>query len=100
MELYVILRRRGWTTRASLEHATVRARRVEDGEMPDQVSWIRTYVLEEVDGSLGTLCVFEASGIDAIRKHASLADLPADEIVRVLDTVVLRPDPEHEPSAA
>ena len=100
MELYVILRRRGWSTQASLDHATVRARRVEDQEMPDQVRWIRTYVLEENEGSLGTICVFEASGLDAIRKHASLADLPADEIVRVLETVVLRADPDPEPAAA
>lgn len=98
MELYVILRRRGWSTQASLDHATVRARRVEDQEMPDQVRWIRTYVLEENEGSLGTICVFEASGLDAIRKHASLADLPVDEIIKVADTVIVRPDPQ--PAAA
>jgi len=31
--------------------------------------------------------------VEAIRKHASLADLPVNEIVPIADTVVVRPDP-------
>jgi hypothetical protein len=30
---------------------------------------------------------------EAIRKHASLADLPVDEIIPVADTVIVRDDP-------
>jgi hypothetical protein len=93
MDLYVILRRSGWQSAAELEEAAARSLRVGDDEMPDEVRWIRSYVLEEGGGSVGTVCIYEATSPDALRKHASLADIPADEIIRVADTVVVRPDP-------
>jgi sporulation protein YlmC with PRC-barrel domain len=62
--------------------------------MPDDVRWIRSYVLEEGGGSVGTVCVYQASSPEAIRKHAKLADLPVDEIIAVADTVIIRPDPQ------
>jgi len=93
MQLYVILRRNGWRSGADLEEAAARSRRVGDEEMPDEVRWIRSYVLEEGAGSVGTVCIYEATGPEALRKHASLADIPADEIIPVLDTVFVRPDP-------
>jgi sporulation protein YlmC with PRC-barrel domain len=61
--------------------------------MPDEVAWIRSYVTAERDGSVGTVCVYQASSPEAIREHASRADLPVDEIVKVADTVIVRPDP-------
>jgi hypothetical protein len=63
--------------------------------MPDEVRWIRSYVLDEGGGSVGTVCIYEATSQEALRKHASLADLPVDEIVPIADTVVVRPDPER-----
>jgi hypothetical protein len=60
--------------------------------------WIRSYVLDEGGGPVGTVCIYEATGPEAIRKHASMADLPVDEIIPIADTVVVRPDPE--PAAA
>jgi Protein of unknown function (DUF4242) len=93
VDLYVILRRNGWKSGAELEEAAGRSRHVGDDEMPDEVRWIRSYVLEEGGGSVGTVCIYEATSPDALRKHASLADLPADEIIPVADTVVVRPDP-------
>jgi Nickel responsive protein SCO4226-like len=93
MQLYVILRRNGWRSGADLEEAAARSRRVGDEEMPDEVRWIRSYVLEEGAGSVGTVCIYQATGPEALRKHASLADIPADEIIPVLDTVFVRPDP-------
>jgi hypothetical protein len=94
MQLYVILRRAGWKSPAELEEAAGRSTRVGNEEMPDEVRWIRSYVLDEGGGSVGTVCIYEATSPEALRKHASLADLPADEIIRVADTVVVRPDPE------
>ncbi len=94
MDLYVILRRSGWRSAEDLGEAAVRSRRVADEELPDDVRWIRSYVLEEGGGSVGTVCVYQASGPEAIRRHAALADLPVDEIVAVADTVVVRPDPQ------
>ena len=61
--------------------------------MPDDVRWIRSYVLEEGNG-VGTVCVYQASSPEAIRAHAAAADLPVDEIIRVADTVIVRPDPQ------
>jgi hypothetical protein len=60
--------------------------------MADDVRWIRSYVLEEGSG-VGTVCIYQATSPEAIREHASKADLPVDEIVKVADTVVVRPDP-------
>jgi hypothetical protein len=94
MQLYAILRRRGWRTGDELEEAAARSTRVGDEEMPDDVRWIRSYVLDEGDGSLGTVCIYEASSPEAVWEHAAKADLPVDEIIAVADTVVVRPDPE------
>jgi hypothetical protein len=53
-------------------------------------------VLEERDGTVGTVCIYQASSPEAIRRHAAAAELPVDEIVGVADTVVVRPDPVAE----
>ncbi len=92
METFVILRRGGWRTGADLEEAA--ARSTAEGErMQDDVRWIRSYVTAEPNGTVGTVCIYEASTPEAIRRHASAAGLPVDEIVKVADTVVVRPDP-------
>jgi hypothetical protein len=92
MDTYVILRRNGWRTAEELRVAAERSSAVGE-EMPDDVAWIRSYVLAERDGSVGTICVYQASSPEAIRAHAAAAELPIDEIVKVADTVLVRPDP-------
>jgi Protein of unknown function (DUF4242) len=94
MDLYVILRRSGWRSPDELGEAGARSKQVADDDMPDDIKWIRSYVLEEGGGSVGTVCVYQASSPEAIRKHAKLADLPVDEIIAVADTVIIRPDPQ------
>ena len=94
MQLYAILRRSGWRSGAELEEAAARSTRVGDEDMPDDIRWIRSYVLDEGGGSVGTVCIYQATSPEAIRKHAELADLPVDEIIAVADTVLVRPDPE------
>jgi uncharacterized protein DUF4242 len=92
VETYVILRRGGWQAAEDLREAA--ARSTAEGErMPDDVRWIRSYVTAEPDGSVGTVCIYQASSPEAIRTHANRAELPIDEIVKVADTVVVRPDP-------
>jgi Nickel responsive protein SCO4226-like len=93
MDTYVILRRHGWQSPEELEQAAERSRQVGDEEMSDDISWIRSYVLAEDDGTVGTVCVYRASSADAVREHASRAGLPADEVIPVADTVLVRPDP-------
>ena len=94
MDTYVIIRRGGWQTAKDLEEAAARSSAVGDGEMSDDIRWIRSYVLEEDGGSVGTVCIYQATSPEAIQEHARRADLPADEIIRVVDTVLVRPDPE------
>jgi sporulation protein YlmC with PRC-barrel domain len=94
MNTYIILRRSGWETPKGLEEAAARSREVGDGEMSDDIAWIRSYVLEEADGRVGTVCVYQATSEDKVREHAKRADLPADEVIPVADTVLIRPDPE------
>jgi sporulation protein YlmC with PRC-barrel domain len=93
MNLYAILRRSGWRSAEDLQAAAERSTRVGDEEMADDIRWIRSYVLEETDGGVGTVCIYEATSPEAIRAHAERADLPVDEIVAIADTVVVRPDP-------
>jgi sporulation protein YlmC with PRC-barrel domain len=93
MNTYVIFRRSGWRSPEELQAAAERSTTVGDEEMSDDVRWIRSYVLQEDGGSVGTVCVYEASSPEAIREHAARADLPVDEIVAVADTVIVRPDP-------
>jgi Protein of unknown function (DUF4242) len=90
---YVILRRSGWATPGDLQAAAARSKDVGDREMADDIRWIRSYVLQEGGDSVGTVCIYEASSPEAIRDHASRAQLPVDEIIPVADTVVVRPDP-------
>jgi len=93
MDLYVILRRNGWRTADDLKVAGARSAKVGDEEMSEDIRWIRSYVLDEGDGAVGTVCIYEASSPEAIREHASRADLPVDEIIPIADTVIVRPDP-------
>jgi Nickel responsive protein SCO4226-like len=93
VETYVILRRGGWRTPEELQAAAARSTE-EGGKTPDDIRWIRSYVLAERNGELGTVCIYQASSPEAIRAHAYRAGLPVDEIVAVADTVVVRPDPQ------
>jgi hypothetical protein len=92
VETYVILRRCGWRTAAELQEAARRSA-VEADRIADDIRWIRSYVVAEADGSLGTVCIYQASSPEAIRRHAYASTLPVDEIVAVADTVVVHPDP-------
>ena len=94
METFAILRRSGWRSGTELEEAAARSTRVGNEDMPEEVRWIRSYVLGEGDGTVGTVCIYQATDEAALRKHAELAELPVDEVIRVVDTVIVRPDPE------
>jgi len=93
MNQYAILRRSGWKSGGDLEVAAARSGKVGDDEMPQDIRWIRSYVLDEGDGAVGTVCIYEASSPEKIREHAQRADLPVDEIIPIADTVIVREDP-------
>jgi hypothetical protein len=93
MQLYVIRRASGWGTPAELEAAAARSRQIGDEEMSADIRWIRSYVVHEADGGLGTVCIYQASSPEKIREHANRVGMPATEIFEVADTVLVRPDP-------
>jgi hypothetical protein len=93
MNQYAILRRSGWKSGGDLEEAAARSMKVGDEQMPEDIRWIRSYVLDEGAGTVGTVCIYEASSPEAIREHARCADLPVDEIIPIADTVIVREDP-------
>ena len=97
MELYAIIRRRGWASPDELGVAAERST-VEGDKDGSGVRWIRSYVLAEDDGRIGSVCIYEADSPEAIRAHADAADLPVDEVIPIADTVLVRPDPA--PAAA
>jgi thiamine biosynthesis protein ThiC len=93
MQTYVILRRSAWDSQDELEAAAAVSRQVADEDMDNRVRWIRSYVLEEEDGTVGTVCIYQAEDEEAIMEHAQRAELPADEIIPVSGTVIVRDDP-------
>jgi hypothetical protein len=93
MNQYAILRRSGWKSGGDLEQAAARSTKVGDEQMSEDIRWIRSYVLDEGAGTVGTVCIYEASSPEAIREHAELAELPVDEIIPIADTVIVREDP-------
>jgi Protein of unknown function (DUF4242) len=93
LNLYVIRRPSGWRTPEQLRAAAARSAQVGDEEMSSDIRWIRSYVVHEGDGGLGTFCIYQASSAEKIREHAARAGIPASDIFEVAETVLVRPDP-------
>src|SRR3954449_12148890 len=100
MKTYAIRRRQAWRSPAELEQVAARSKQVADDEFPTDVRWIRSYVIAEEDGTLGSVCIYQGVSPEAIREHAHRVGMPADEISVVADTVIIRPDPVAEPVAS
>ncbi|UFW72689.1 nickel-binding protein [Bradyrhizobium sp. WU425] len=99
MELYVIRRPSAWANLAELEAAGAKSARIGNEQMPDRVRWVRSYVVHEADGRIGTFCIYEAGDGESIREHARRVGMPGEEFYKVAATVVVRADPV-QPSAA
>jgi len=93
MDLYVIRRPSGWHSERELQVAAARSKQVGDEEMSTDIRWIRSYVVHEADGTLGSFCIYQASSPEKIREHAERAGIPATDIFQVAETVLVRPDP-------
>lgn len=92
MNLYAIRRRNICDTGEALQAIAARSAEVGE-EMADDVRWIRTYAVHEETGALGTVCIYEGTSADKVREQAARTGMPADEVVLVADTVIVRPDP-------
>lgn len=100
MQLFVIRRRNAWKSAPELESTAGVSLKIGNEEMPDSIRWIRSYVVNEADGTLGTVCIYQASSPEAIREHARRVGMPADEIVPVEQTVIVRDDPKEQTAKA
>ncbi len=94
MNTYVIRRRDYWGTPEQLQATAEKSAQV-GAEMSDDIRWIRSYVVQEESGKLGTVCIYEGTSIEKVREQAERTGMPADEITLVADTVIVRPDPVH-----
>jgi len=100
MKTFTIRRRNAWKNVQELEAAAGVSLKVGNEEMSDSIRWIRSYVVKEADGTLGTVCVYQATSPEAIRAHAKRVGMPADEITEVARTVIIRKDPAEEEAKA
>jgi hypothetical protein len=95
MQTYLVIRRSAWSSEEEQRNADVRSA-LEAARMADDITSIRSYALEERDWTVGSVCIYEASSPEAVRRHAAAAGLPVDEIVKVANTVVGTADPGRE----
>jgi hypothetical protein len=93
MQLYVIRRPSAWANSQELAPVGAKSAKVGNDEMSDRVRWIRSYVVKEHDGRLGSFCIYLAKDPEAIREHARRVGMPGDQIYPVVDTIVMRADP-------
>ena len=100
MDLYVIRRPSAWANLQELEAAGAKSAKVGNEEMSDRVRWIRSYVVKEHDGRIGSVCIYQARDAESIREHAKRVGMPAEEILPVLNTIIVREDPAASSEAA
>lgn len=93
MELYVIRRASAWADFKELEAAAAKSAKIGNDEMADRVRWIRSYVVNEADGRVGTFCIYEARDAESIHEHARRVGMPGDDIYPVATTAIIRADP-------
>ena len=99
MKTFVIRREAAWQGPEQLEATAARSKEVAESDFPDDIRWIRSYVIAEPGGTLGTVCIYQATDAEAVRNHAGRVGMPADEVLECVDTVIVRPDPEPESAA-
>ncbi len=88
MELYVIRRPSAWANLGELQVAGAKSARIGNDEMSDRVRWIRSYVVQEPDGRIGTFCIYQARDAEfdpracAACRHAGRRVLPSSHYGR------------------
>ena len=92
MNLYAIRRRNFWGTAEELQATAATSAQVGQ-EMSEDIRWIRTYVVQEESGRLGTVCIYQGTSAEKVREQAERSGMPADEVTLVLDTVLVNEDP-------
>lgn len=92
MDLYVIRRRGAWANMEQVKAASDRSRLVGE-EMSDRIRWIRSYVVNESDGRVGSVCIYQARDEQSLHEHGRRIGAPGEEFSLVSTTAVARADP-------
>jgi len=94
VDLYVVRRPSAWPNLQELVAAGAKSAEIGNEEMADRVRWIRSYVVKEPDGRLGSVCIYQAHDPESIREHARRVGMRGDEIFPIVTTLVVREDPD------
>src|ERR1044072_1879872 len=100
MDLYVIRRPSAWANLQELEAAGAKSARIGNDEMSDRVRWIRSYVVHEPDGRIGTFCIYQARAGESVPERAPPVAMRGDDSYKVPPRVVVRDDPAEAAEAA
>jgi hypothetical protein len=65
----------------------------ESARLSGIATWTQSYFVDETDGTIGSICIYDAVSPEAVRHHSDAAELPVDEIVKVAEAILERPDP-------
>jgi hypothetical protein len=87
MRLYAIRRRNAWSTLQDLQAAAAKSHAFENDQLSDRLAWIRSYVINEPDGTVGTICIYEAVDQDTLREHSRRMGMPCDEISAISESI-------------
>ena len=93
VNLYIVPRTRCWLSEEEVAAAADCVPAVNE-TLRDHIRWIRSYVVNEDDGTFSAYCVYEATSPEMLRRHADSLMLPTDAIKPIAATIVNAPDPE------
>jgi hypothetical protein len=82
MNLYLASRRRAWLSEEELA-ATADCSPAVLGIFDGSVSWVRSYVFQEDDGSFSAECLYRAESLERLEAYFDAMMLPADEVRQV-----------------
>ena len=92
MALFAVRRRCCWADLMALETSFRKSSNLVERDMPGKVRLIRSYVIEEFDGRLGTVCVLEGDNLKLVAEHATKVGIRCDEISPIAVTMIARAD--------
>lgn len=91
MDFYVIRRPSAWRNQEELKAAKAKFAEVAE-EMSGRLRWIRSYVVDEADGRLGSFSIYQAQDADSIRELTRRVGMPAAEFYRVNSNLIANED--------
>jgi hypothetical protein len=82
---YIVSRPRAWLSEEELA-ATLDCGPAIAARFAEHVTWVRSYVMHEQDGSFSGHCIYEATGPEWIERLSEAAMLPVESIKELAAT--------------